>query len=729
MNFRLITPLLVCCAAIAAADETPAPVERFQQALALEEREGQVKAALKIYLELVKAPATPKGLQVRAELRVALCRERLGQLDEARQAYDALAARAQTWGQVAKAARDGLSRLDDMALAQEKLPQGWLTKNPGRETYDLAVKDANIRTLFLELARVAKLNLVLSPQVVGEVTTALKGISIRPVIEALVKTVGDYSLIEVDGILRIITRSSLERQLVTRAYRLTSNQALKAKLESATTREAVDQASRALLKHRERQADLSRVVVELVNTSSIPSTAAAFDPASETIFVRSSFAGHESVSKALKGEFTSTPRRTSAGPASPRSPLVSAHFEDARASVVLLELAKAAGSPLFVGQTARGTTSLVLHEVSFKSALRAIVESTGDYLVVETPAGPSVRTATADQNRGAYRRWPFLGDAAEFWGGAHGSMWGQGEGQLPGHPVWRATSELVANLGQAGASIQFDPGSHALISRLSAGSAADLRQALVQAGYLEPRRPVQLKGGKAMRGVNARLILKYVAEQHKVNVIISPQVWGELDLILPLEGAPVQAVLNQIAMACGDGDFTAEEIGPRLYRVASQASQDRTLTSEVIPVAKEHLSPTDLFVATSQLVATSDVPGSSVLSSKGRDGSWSLVVTLPRRELAEVKALVSSSAPDPQVRQSLAGQTLLVGRQAWRFGPKGSYKYSNGPAWPPQEVGKTSTIAGWTLRLLADGELPRIQIAERAGERRVERTELLPPPK
>lgn len=728
MNVRLITPILVCCAALAAAD-TPAPVERFQQALALEEGEGDVKGALSIYLELVKAPETPKGLQVRAELRVAVCRERLGQLQQARQGYDALAARAATWKRVAKAAQAGLARLDAAAAIGEKrepLPQGWLRKNAGKETYDLAVKEADVRTLLLELARAAKLNLVLSPNVMGEVTTTLKGISVRPVMEALVKTVGDYTLVEVDGILRVVSRSSQERLLVTRAYRLRSSDELRAKFQSAKLAEAVDQASVAFLTHRERQKDLARVVLELVQSSSIPGAAAILDPSSETIFVCSTLEGHESAARALKGELSSTFPQVNLSQFSPQDALVSAQFEDASASTALLHLARAAGSPLFVGSDIQGETSLVFHEVPFKSALRAIVETTGDYLVVETQVGPSVRSSSRDFNSYSYRRWPLQGDAARFWRRAHGSLWTKGERQLPGHPVWRAVSNLAMNSGQPGASIQFDPGSHALISSLSAGLAGDLHQALVQAGYLKARPPSRLKGERVLRGANVRALLKSVAEGRNVNVIVSPNVSGKLDVILPKGEVPVLALFEQIAAACGD--FTATKIGPRLYRISSRSTHERTVVSEVIAIPAGHMSPTDLHAAISQLVAESNIMGSSVLASKGREGAWSLVVTLPVRDLAEVKALVTSSTPSAQVLKSLAGQTLLVGRRAWTFGSGGSLKVVDGPR-PPQKLGQTTTVDGWSLRLIADGGLPRIQIAERKGERRAERTDFLPPPK
>jgi len=726
MNIRLLTPiLLVTCASLASAGEPTSPVERFQRALTLEESEGDAKAALAIYRELTTQTETPAALRVRAELRVAACYERLGQREEARQRYAALAAREKTWLAVAKAARAGADRLEPAAPADASspLPKGWLSSwDPKTKLLQFSVKDVDVRALLCELARIGGQDLVLSPEVAGEVTTELRRVTARSAMEAIVNTVGDYALIEVEGLLRVVPKSSLERQLATEVYQLRPQSAeLQAKLTKAATPEAAALAAAALVAHQDHHRRLTRVVSELLLTSGVPGAWAGYDVGTESIFVRCGRDGHAAVRKALAQGLVETLPPRKRAPSS--QPLVSARFQDASADYALSHLAKAAKSPLILGSEIRGEVTLVFDKVPFDAALRAVVETLGDYLVVQTPVGPRVTSRAASHDRTTPRRWPLKGDPARFWRRAHGETSTQSEGRWPGHPLFRLLAALVTNTREPGAEVQYDAGSHAILSSLSDGLAADLRRALETAGYLDPLpRPVLVASGAHDR-VNVRALLLKVSGEQQVNVIISPQVVGQISAALPKQAKPSD-LLGQIAAAAGD--FVVQRLEVDLFRITSRAAQERTLSTEVIAIPAEHLSPRDLYAAVNGLVVASRIEGSSVLRSHDPKGAWSLVITLPAREQALLSEVVRASVPAPGFKRAMVGQTLFVGGsrlQAHTIQPDGSLRTTGAAFAAP---GKAMSLAGWSHRLLPDGDRPPLLLSERQQERRVQRTKIPP---
>ncbi|MBL4850581.1 MAG: hypothetical protein JKY65_34110 [Planctomycetes bacterium] len=722
MNVRLLTPILISCAALAAAGETPAPVERFQRAVALEESEGKIKEALAVYRDLVKEPATPGGLRVRAELRVAACLERLGHVAKARALYTDLAKRGPTWAAVSKAASAALVRLKPRAApvaATDRLPKGWVKKWCARtNSVDFLVKNADVRTLICELARLGNLDLVLSPEIAGQVTVELRGVSPRSAIEAIVSTVGDFATVEVERILQIVTKASLERRLVTRAYRLAPQAVdLDAKLRAVGPKDR-RRAEAAVLAQRERHLKLAGVVQELLASSGISGSSAGFDPASETVFAHCDLAGHAAIARALEKELAPATVKAIA-----KDARVSVQLVDANVRRAVLDMAKAADSPLFMAGDFQGSVSAVLNQVPFPAALRAIVHVTGDFLVVDTPVGPSILSRSAGEVRLSYRRWALQGDPAAFWRQAHGSLWSGGKKRWPTHPLFYALSELVTGAGESGAAIQYDAGSHAVVSHLSADLASNLRRALVTAGYLSPKARPALKASGERLGVNVRALLQSVASQRKVNVIVSPEVAGQVDLILPAGEPPVLELLSKIVEACGD--FSAVEVKPGLYRVAPRSFFERTLTSEVVPVPQAHLAPDELWAAATDLAIASGISGASVLRSQSRGGRWSLVITLPQQALKQLSDLVRASVPGPGLQRALAGQTMFLAGGSTGSGFQ-LLEVTARCAIKTRELATATllgsggaAVAGWSLRVTPHPSKGYVLSADKALDRRV----------
>lgn len=81
--------------------------------------------------------------------------------------------------------------------------------------------DANVRTVLQLLAAYSGKNIIIAPEVQGRVTLDLKEVHWLRALHAIVKTVGDYEVVEEsDDLLRIVSRSSIEQQLETVVFPL-----------------------------------------------------------------------------------------------------------------------------------------------------------------------------------------------------------------------------------------------------------------------------------------------------------------------------------------------------------------------------------------------------------------------------------------------------------------------------------------------------------------------------
>jgi type II secretory pathway component GspD/PulD (secretin) len=81
--------------------------------------------------------------------------------------------------------------------------------------------DANVRTVLQLLAAYSGKNIIISPKVAGTVTLDLKEVHWLRALHAIVKTVGDYEVVEeTEDLLRVVSRDSIEQQLETVVYTL-----------------------------------------------------------------------------------------------------------------------------------------------------------------------------------------------------------------------------------------------------------------------------------------------------------------------------------------------------------------------------------------------------------------------------------------------------------------------------------------------------------------------------
>ena len=85
---------------------------------------------------------------------------------------------------------------------------------------DYNFKDAPLRDVIENIARVSGANVIISPEVQGIVTMRLSDVPWRDALEVLCTTLGYLVVEERGGILRVTDPTSLEKQLVTRSYQL-----------------------------------------------------------------------------------------------------------------------------------------------------------------------------------------------------------------------------------------------------------------------------------------------------------------------------------------------------------------------------------------------------------------------------------------------------------------------------------------------------------------------------
>ncbi|HZU96463.1 MAG TPA: secretin N-terminal domain-containing protein [Planctomycetota bacterium] len=98
-----------------------------------------------------------------------------------------------------------------------------LESTPGYVSID--AKDANVRDTFEEIARATGKNIIISPEVRGDITLTIRDVPWRNALETIATTVGDYEVVEdapdvVPAVVRITPRSSVALSPVTRVFQL-----------------------------------------------------------------------------------------------------------------------------------------------------------------------------------------------------------------------------------------------------------------------------------------------------------------------------------------------------------------------------------------------------------------------------------------------------------------------------------------------------------------------------
>ena len=116
---------------------------------------------------------------------------------------------------------DALDYAAELArCAVDESPSGVIEVSRPPYLSDYNFKDAPLRDVIENIARVAGANVIISPEVEGSVTLRLAEVPWRDALEVLCTTLG-YSVVEERrGILRVADPATLEKQLVTRSYQL-----------------------------------------------------------------------------------------------------------------------------------------------------------------------------------------------------------------------------------------------------------------------------------------------------------------------------------------------------------------------------------------------------------------------------------------------------------------------------------------------------------------------------
>ena len=100
------------------------------------------------------------------------------------------------------------------------LPKGSLLKVEKPPRVFFAFTNAPIQEVIDTIAKISGANIVVAPEVQGNITLRLKNIPWRDALEAACKTLG-YAVVEEDrGILRVVPRSNLTEDLVVKSFQL-----------------------------------------------------------------------------------------------------------------------------------------------------------------------------------------------------------------------------------------------------------------------------------------------------------------------------------------------------------------------------------------------------------------------------------------------------------------------------------------------------------------------------
>lgn len=608
-----VVAALLLLSGAALAQQQPDPQARFQEALRLEEGKGDAEGAAQAFEALARDPTTPQGLRGRAWLRAGACWEKAGQPLRAIQAYNAADGLLDAAGKAeASAGGERAGRaLNRHESAKSGIDAIQVEAGPAGPLLSLALTDANVRTTLHAIARRAGLSLVIAPEVQGRVTLVLAKVGVREALRTIVETVGDYTLVtDVSGaILRVISRSSDEQQVDVWAYPLVERPA------GPETRKT--------------RLELLANVELLLLRSNINGVGVSYEPARQVLFVQASPAQRPAVELLLQGLVRERPAAPAEGV------LVDAEHEDADVRAVLSELARKAGRPLLISAEVRGRVTLHARQVPYRDLLEAVAATAGDYDVAGTPAADIALSRSSTEQWLRLTTWPLAVEPARFWRAGEWLLPLEGR---PVHFLERALLDRVLRSNINGATIQLDPVSNRLITQLTPPLEARLVRALVVAGYLA--RPAERTEGTlatASEGTNIRAALSNLASQRNQNLVISPEVQGEVAGSWWADASPLE-VADALARACGDFAVIEDEGG--VLRVISRSSAEVNLVTKRFPLANRPARGAPLLIdALSNVVLRSNVNGALVLHQV--EGNF-VVASLPRPLLAEVGEVVSA---------------------------------------------------------------------------------------
>jgi type II secretory pathway component GspD/PulD (secretin) len=593
------------------------PLVRFQEALRLEETQGDLDAALAAYTELADGDGVPAGLRVRALVRVGACEEKLGRWEQAARAYDRVARDEGAFAEAVEQAEQGLERATQgYLMASMGLDTLQRTETPeGEERISFSVTDANVRALFLEIARSSRLAVVIAPEVMGMVTLSLHEVEPLEALRVITTTIGDYALIHDPShdLVQILPRSLTDRLLELRPYRLVPRPA-----SPVTVRARIG---------------LLETIRELLAASSVVGSCVAYDPATQTLFVNASALQHPDIERLLGDELA--PRAE----ASPSADLVTLDYEDANGRTVLELLAsEGGGRPLLLSPEVSGRISLHAQGVPFEVLLNAVVKTLGDYQAVELPATTLIAPFSALDQWLEVVSWP-LADADTLWNaGGYLLADAPGSGLPVEFPLEEVLREITAASGVTGAFAGLDPYGRRIVSHLTPPQRSELRRALVAAGYIDlpQATPASTPELVHLGSISLRAALAEVGRRHQLNVVLSPQVTGEVS---GSYDGTASALDIMRALVRSAGAFEVVREGA-IYRVLPLAALDQDLVTERLPLTErpvESVGP--LAELLSELAASTRFSGALVVHN--REPNF-LAVTMPRPYVEAIGELVQT---------------------------------------------------------------------------------------
>jgi hypothetical protein len=632
-------PLLVLALLLATGHSAYAhdPVKRFQEAVATEEEEGDLNAALAAYRAFADDESSPLGLRAKALLRVATCLEKLGKQEEALAAYQRAVTECSSFEAIARAARAGSRRTKRVAQAEANAKAFTVTSTDG--AISLEAEDAKVGAVLLEIGRKGGVSVVVSPDVRGNVAMDFVRLSPLDALTLIAETTGDYEVIwsAAHRIARIQTRSAGEMQLSTRVFRL--------RRRSVTWE--LGQARAALYRN----------VLSMVVASQINGASAQYDVASGCLVVRTTRRGLLDVERVLGGELVAAP-----APLTPEGPQPGAVTLDGGPSDlvgVLGAIATQAELPLVLSPEVRGHADQVyLEGVPGRIALREVALASGDFEVIERPVGMLVCTRASTEQWIELHAWKLDASPVDLYRNGGFLLAKDGTGRLPVPPIYWVLNNMVASTQIMGASVEFDSFSNTFLCAAPPGLAAELRTVLEEAGYLDKRAATAFAGERVRIGLlgNVRTVFRRFAKARGFNLIVSPDVRGAISGDYPKDGE-LRHVLELLAHGVGDFEVFERPVGT--WRVTTRSALETQLvTTKLSLKTRPSVSPDShsLYWAVNNLVSVSAVQGA--LCAYNEDGNY-LVVTAPPPAVAAFQRILPI-VDTLGVPAALAGEYLFV---------------------------------------------------------------------
>ncbi|MBX3472537.1 MAG: hypothetical protein KF878_37275, partial [Planctomycetes bacterium] len=229
-------------------------------------------------------------------------------------------------------------------------------------TVSLRVRDADIRKVLVDLAEPHGVRLILDPALTGTVTVDVDEVHWRRAMHAIVRTAGDFAIVEERlDLLRIVPASAIEPALRTELLPLRHVRGAEADALARLLRLAAEQ--------RREEGD--------------PPAQVAFDPAANGLVITAPRPLLRALQRLVERHDRAPAEAVGVDPGS----TVSVRVQDADVRQVLLDLAERQRLRLILAPEVQGTVTVELDDVHWLRAMSAIVRSAGAFELVEEAGG------------------------------------------------------------------------------------------------------------------------------------------------------------------------------------------------------------------------------------------------------------------------------------------------------------------------------------------------------